>query len=378
MENGVGSSAQTLSEQDGATVGQGVAVIPISGYTKGRRRGRGAGREEPVPDAFLAGPENQLIEMAVRAVLDGPSHRYNPLVFYGNSGTGKSHLAHGLAAAWQARRPRKRVEVIHAKDFARELLDAVEAQAIDDLRLRFRTADLVVFEQLELLAEHRAAQEELMATLDVLCAEGRQVVGTAHAAPGQLTGLLPGLKSRLCAGLTVPLSPPGPAARAALIERLAAQLDLAIDTSAVRLLADGLTGTVPELLGTLRQLQFDALNDRKRIDTEGVRCFLANRNNGSPPSIAEIAATTARCFSVTVADLKSPNRGRAVVTARDVAMYVARQLTGQSLQQIGQHFGRRDHTTVLHGCRKVELLMDRDPAIRETVETLLNKWNSTP
>jgi chromosomal replication initiator protein len=342
---------------------------------KGHRQRRGAGRKEPVPDAFLAGPENQLAEAAVRAVLDGPSPRYNPLVFYGNSGTGKSHLAHGLAAAWQARRPRKRVEVTHAKDFARELLDAVEAQAVDDLRLRFRTADLVVFEQLELLAEHRAAQEELMATLDVLLADGRQVVGTANAAPGQLAALLPGLRSRLCAGLAVPLSPPGPAARSALLERLAAAQDIAIDASAVRLLAEGVAGTVPELLGVLRQLQFDALSDGTRIGAEQIRRFLAARGSSSPPSIAEIAAATARCFSVSVSDLRSPSRARAVVTARDVAMYVARQLTGESLQRIGRHFGGRDHTTVLHGCRKVELLTDRDPAIRESVETLLRKWN---
>jgi len=356
-------------------VGEGVAAIPISGVAKGRRRARSAGRNEPVPDAFLAGPENRLAEAAVRAVLDGPSRRYNPLVFYGNSGTGKSHLARGLAAAWQARRPRKRVEVTHAKDFARELLDAIEAQAVDDMRLRFRTADLVVFEQLELLAEHRAAQEELMVTLDVLLAEARQMVGTAHAAPGQLTGLLPGLSSRLCAGLAVPLSPPGPAARSALLERLAAEQNITVDAPAVKLLAEGVAGTVPELLGTLKQLQFDASGDGERIDAEQVRRFLARRGSGSTPSMPEIAAATARRFSVTVSDLRSPSRARAVVTARDVAMYVTRQLTGETLQRIGRQFGRRDHTTVLHGCRKVELLMERDPAIRETVKTLLNKWN---
>jgi len=361
-------------------VGEGVAAIPISGVAKGRRRTQrpGAGRKEPVPDAFLAGPENRLAETAVRAVLDGPSRRYNPLVFYGNSGTGKSHLAHGLAAAWQARRPRKRVEVTHAKDFARDLLDAVEAQAVDDLRLRFRTADLVVFEQLELLAEHQAAQEELMATLDVLLAEGRQVVGTSHAAPGQLTGLLPGLSSRLCAGLAVPLTPPGLAARSALLKRVAAEQGVTIDAPAVRLLAEGIAGTVPELLGALKQLQFDTSSDGRRIGAEQVRQFLARRGSGSPPSIAEIAASTAQCFSVTVSELRSPSRARAVVTARDVAMYVARQLTGESLQRIGRHFGRRDHTTVLHGCRKIELLMDRDVAIRETVDTLLKKWNGVP
>jgi len=359
-------------------VGEGVAAIPISGRTKGQHRRRGAGRREPVPDAFLAGPENRLAEAAVRAVLDGPSPRYNPLVFYGNTGTGKSHLAHGLAAKWQARRPRKRVEVTHAKDFARELLDAIEAQAVDDLRLRFRTADLVVFEQLELLAEHRTAQEELMATLDVLLAEGRQVVGTAHAGPGQLTGLLPGLRSRLCAGLAVPLSPPGPAARAALLERLAAEQDVAVDASVVRLLAEGVAGTVPELVGALRQLQFEASSDGGRISAEQVRRFLTARGSSSPPSMAEIAAATARSFSVTVSAMRSPSRARAVVTARDVAMYVARQLTGESLQRIGRHFGGRDHTTVLHGCRKVELLRDRDPAIRETVQTLLKKWHPVP
>jgi len=357
-------------------VSEGVAAIPIAGLMKGHRRQRGARRKGPVPDAFLAGPENRLAEAAVRAVLHSPSSRYNPLIFYGSSGTGKSHLALGLAAAWQARRPRKRVEVTQAKNFARELLDAVEAQAVDDLRLRFRRADLVVFEQLERLAEHRPAQEELIVTLDALVSEGRQVVGTAHAAPGQLGSLLPGLRSRLCSGLAVPLSPPGPAARLALLEQFAAKQDVVLDALGVRLLAEGVAGTVPELLGALRQLQLDASTDGASIGTEAVQRFLAARDGAEPPTIAGVTAAAARAFSVTVSELKSPSRSRAVVTARDVAMYVARQLTGTSLQQIGRHFGGRDHTTVLHGCRKIELLRERDPAIRETVEALLKKWQA--
>ncbi len=352
-------------------MGDGVVAIPVSGNMKVGRRRPGAEESAPVSSPFLAGPENELVEAAVSAVLDGPSSRYNPLLFHGPTGTGKSHLTRGVAAAWRSRR--QRVEYITAKDFARGLVEAHEAQAVDDWRERFRTADLLAIEALELLARHPAAQQEMIATLDVLLRDGGQVVATANVPPEQLRDLLPGLRSRLSSGLSVPLCPPGPATRMALLERIAARGEVPLDPSAAQLLADGLTGTVPEVIGALRQLELQAYVDGERIRLPAAKRFLAELG-GAAPSLGEIAMATARHFSVARSDMRSPSRVRAVVTARDVAMYLSRQLTGKSLQQIGRYYGGRDHTTVLHGCRKIEQLVQQDPTIRDTVESLQKKW----
>ena len=178
------------------------------------------------PCHFFAGPENRLVEVAVRSVVEEQINGYNPLVFYGPSGTGKSHLAHGLAAAWKARDRRQRVVCTTAVDFARELADAIETQGVDEFRAKHRGAALLVVEDLGMLATRKSgklnAQEELIHTLDALVAEDRWVVVTASAAPAALPGILPALQSRLTAGLLIPLAPPGVEARLAIFEQLAA------------------------------------------------------------------------------------------------------------------------------------------------------------
>ncbi|MBU4398624.1 MAG: ATP-binding protein, partial [Planctomycetes bacterium] len=196
----------------------GVIDIPLPGRTLHSTAEQGGG---VASGNFLAGPENRLVEVAVRSVVEERVNGYNPLVFYGPSGTGKSHLADGIAAAWRDRHRSRRVVRTTAVDFARELAEAIETQAVDEFREKHRRADLLIVEDLGRLVTRRSeklnTQEELVHTLDALLAEGRWAVVTASAAPTELPGLLPALQSRLCGGLAVPLSPPGPEARLALL-----------------------------------------------------------------------------------------------------------------------------------------------------------------
>lgn len=342
------------------------------------------------PGHFLVGPENRLVEVAVRSVLaerqqescpTAPTEDlasiaccYNPLVFHGPSGTGKSHVAQGLAAAWKARNRPQRVVVTTAVDFARELSDAIESQAVDEFRKKYRTAGLLVFEDLGQLATRKSgklsAQEELIHTLDALLAEERWVVVTASAAPVELPGLLPVLQSRLSAGLTVPLAPPGREVRLAVLKQLAALRDVELPEPVAQVLAEGISGTVPELAGVLMQLAMPNGFGTEPIDLRAARRYLAQRNNQPQPSVHEIAVATAKHFSLRLNDLKSPVRRRALVTARGVAVYLARHCGGESLQEIGRYFGGRDHTTVMHSCRRTEQMLDSDPSIHEAVERL--------
>lgn len=348
------------------------------------------------PCHFLVGPENRLVEVAVRSVLaempDRPPNSpsaacyYSPLVLHGPSGIGKSHVAQGLAAVWKTRNRRQRVVVTTAVDFARELTDAIESQAVDEFRKKYRTAGLLVFEDLGQLATRKSgklnAQEEFIHTLDALLAEERWVVVTASAAPVELPGLLPALQSRLSGGLMVPLAPPGREARLAVLQQLAALREVELPEPVAEVLAEGISGTVPELAGALMQLAMPkGLGPNgfgaEPIDLRAARRYLAQRNNKEQPSVHEIAVATAKHFSLRLTDLKSPVRRRALVTARGVAVYLARHCGGESLQEIGRYFGGRDHTTVMHSCRRTEEMLDSDPSIHEAVERLRKElWKS--
>jgi chromosomal replication initiator protein len=315
---------------------------------------------------FLAGPENGLIGVAVSALLDELTPRYNPLVICGPSGTGKTHLARGLAAkrllACQA--GDGRVVFVSGADFARLLHDAITADATASFRERFRGASLVILDDLTQLATKRVAQQEVIHTLDAVIDAGGQVVVTSRAMPSRIVGLSTALASRLAGGLTVTLSPPSAAARLALIERFASLRRIALPHPAARTLADGLDATAPELSGALAELQMRAQLDGAAIDTNRVRRFLADRRSRLRPKLKTIASLAAKHFGLRIGDLRGSSRRRAVVEARGAAIHLARQLTGKSLEEIGRYFGGRDHTTVLHSLETTEARLRNDPAIR--------------
>ncbi len=314
---------------------------------------------------FVIGPENRLVAAVAEAFFQGRSQHYSPLVIYGPSGSGKSHLAQGLARWWRTARPADSVLLTGGAELAREYAGALERQQLTEWRTALRRHGLLVIEDLGQLAGKGPAQQELVQLLDDWSGSEAMVVVTARGLPQQLSALLAALRSRLSAGLAVPLALPGADARRAILERLAQARGLALPKGVLQSLSGGPSVSVPALRGAI--LQLDLAQRSGELDADGLRRFVAQRPRSRQISLRDITAATARHFGLKMADLKSPSRRQAVVTARGIAIYLARLLTPHSLEQIGDYFGGRDHTTVLHGQRRTEKLMKRDPATRHAV-----------
>lgn len=344
---------------------------------------------------FIAGPENRLAGLAVRSVIERAASETaandcSPLVLYGPAGSGKTHLARGLAAWWQqqhtvsvaqptaengasqttASSASRHVLCLSGAEYAQQYAAAVDVGKVDAWRNRCRRLSLLVLEDIGQLAGKSAPQRELWHTLDALAQRGALVVVTARSLPSQSPNLLAALRSRLAAGLCVPLSLPGSSARRVLVERLAAARGLALPKRAAQTLADGLTLSAPALLGTLMELEMLAQQEGQPLSADRVRRYVASYGRGEPLSMRDIAAAVAKYFRLKLADLKSASRQQSLVTARGVAIHLARQLTDLSLEQIGAYLGGRDHTTVLNGLRRTEKLVQSDPAVRQATGDL--------
>lgn len=346
-------------------------------------------------DTFLVGPENRLLGAMLTMALGAErgaentatrADWYRLLVLHGPTGCGKTHLAHGLADWWSRQHPREKVVYCHGSEFAQDYAAAVDASREDTWRGEQRSARLFALDNIDELSTKPAAQRELAAMLDALADEQAMVVITAPQHPLQIDRLSAALRSRLAGGLLVPIAPAGDAVRIAIASRFAEARSWSIDPRLLRQLAERSAPSLGELFSVLMELDVrhshamphDELHPtqgqpprRQASDLNTVAAqLLAERDSRPTPSMRDIALAVCRCFGFTLAELKSPVRRQSLVAARNVAMWLTRELAGKSLQEIGRYFGGRDHTTVLHGCRQAALLSQRDPSARQAIAEL--------
>jgi len=346
------------------------------------RQGRLAGLQERFSfDSFVAGPSNEFAFAVARRVATWSDGHFNPVVFHGPYGFGKTHLLNALA--WEAMKnaPEKRVVYLTAERFTSTFVRALQDKQTAAFKDELRNADLLLIDDAHFVAGKTQTQEELFHTLIALVEDGRRVVLTADRSPTELTDMEPRLRSHLQAGLVCGIEPADRALRVNILERklqtLARQGGFLPSARAevMQFLADRFTDSVRELEGALNTLIARVGGDVARLSLDEAQAILRPHLSVTERKVTvdQIQKMVAEHYNLKQADLISERRARAVARPRQVAMWLAKQVTVRSLPDIGRRFGGRDHTTVLHAVRRIDQLKNEDPTIARDVDVLLRK-----
>jgi chromosomal replication initiator protein len=332
-------------------------------------------------DSFVAGPSNEFAFAVARRVASWSDGHFNPVVFHGPYGFGKTHLLNALA--WEAMRnePTKRVVYLTAERFTSTFVKALQDRQTAAFKDDLRNADLLLIDDVHFVAGKTSTQEELFHTLIALVEDGRRVVMTADRSPTEISEMEPRLRSHLQAGLVCGIEPADRALRLGILERklqtLAQQGRFlpSAKPEVMQFLADRFTDSVRELEGALNTLVARVGGEVARLTLDEAQTILRPHLscNERKVTVDQIQKVVSEHFGLKQADLISERRARAVARPRQVAMWLAKQITTRSLPDIGRRFGGRDHTTVLHAVRRIESLKAEDPAIARDVDVLLRK-----
>lgn len=326
---------------------------------------------------FVVGKPNELAHAAARRVAEGGPVGFNPLFLYGGVGLGKTHLMHAIAHDYGMRHPASQVLYLSAEQFMYRFVQALRESTIMDFKGMFRNVHMLMVDDVQFIAGKDSTQEEFFHTFNALVDQGKQIVISADRAPAEIKGLEERIKSRLSCGLIVDLHPTTYELRLGILQSKteafrAQQADLQIGTGVLEFLAHRITTNVRVLEGALQRLFAHASLLRREITLEVAQECLADilRTNDRKISIDDIQRKVAEHYNIRLADMVGPKRARNIARPRQIAMYLSKQLTSRSLPEIGRRFGGRDHTTIMHGIRKIEELLSEDKAIAEDVAML--------
>ncbi len=328
-------------------------------------------------DSFVVGKPNELAHAAARRVAEGGPVTFNPLFLYGGVGLGKTHLMHAIAHELQTRQPHLRVLYLSAEQFMYRDVQALREQQIMDFKEIFRSVDVLMVDDVQFIAGKDSTQEEFFHTFNALVDQNKQIVISADRAPGEIKGLEERIQSRLQCGLVVDLHPTDYELRLGILQKKAEyyrQQYKGLDLSAgvLEFLAHRITTNVRVLEGALTRLFAFASLVGREITLELTQDCLADilRASDRKLTIEEIQRRVAEHYNIRLSDMIGPKRLRTIARPRQVAMYLAKQLTPRSLPEIGRRFGGRDHTTIMHGVRKIEELMATDSQLSDDLQRL--------
>jgi chromosomal replication initiator protein len=373
----VGTRAGALPEAANAPVANGMGGV--LGAQPGKPR-RGAptvigGRIAPefTFDSFVEGKSNQLAKAAAIQVAGNPGRSYNPLFIYGGVGLGKTHLMHAVANKIKEHNADARIAYVHSERFVSDMVKALQHNTINDFKTAYRTLDALMIDDIQFFAKKDRSQEEFFHTFNALLESQQQVILTCDRYPKEVDGLEERLKSRFGWGLTVAIEPPELETCVAILMSKAAIANVDLPEEVAFFVAKRIRSNVRELEGALKRMvatsHFTGRAITLEFTKEALRDLLALQEK--LVTVENIQKTVAEYYKIRIADLLSKRRSRSIARPRQVAMALAKELTNYSLPEIGDAFGGRDHTTVLHACRRVKELRESERRIGEDYMNLL-------
>ncbi|RMF12916.1 MAG: chromosomal replication initiator protein DnaA [Candidatus Dadabacteria bacterium] len=324
-------------------------------------------------EAFVPGSSNQFAHASCLAVSEHPGARYNPLFLYGGVGLGKTHLLHATGHAIFSANNNVRVLYLSSEQFMNEVVNAIRFERIDELRHRFRNqCDLLLIDDIQFLSGKERTQIEFFHIFNALYERGKQIVLTSDCVPREIPALEERLRSRFECGLIADIQPPEFEHRLAILRKKAADLGLRIPDDVLTFLATYIQSNVRELEGALTRLSAKASFEGRPVDVDFARRVLGDLIELTTPGVSadRILKVVAELHHLRVSDLRGRSRKKNIARPRQIAMYLCRQLTDLSLPEIGQRFGGKDHTTVLHSVRKIEQLRQEDPELDTLIQGL--------
>ena len=323
--------------------------------------------------SFVEGKSNQLARAAASQVGENPGKSYNPLFIYGGVGLGKTHLMHAVGNAILENEPDARVSYVHSERFVSDMVKGLQHNTISDFKRAYRSLDALLIDDIQFFAGKERSQEEFFHTFNALLEGQRQIILTCDRYPKEVNGLEERLKSRFGWGLTVAIEPPELETSVAILISKAEAEGIELPDEVAFFIAKRIRSNVRELEGALRRVianyRFTGRTINLDFAKEALRDLLALQER--LVSIENIQKTVADYFKIRVGDLLSKKRSRSIARPRQIAMALAKELTNHSLPEIGDAFGGRDHTTVLHGCRRIESLRETDKRVDEDYTNLL-------
>ncbi|MFI3245115.1 MAG: chromosomal replication initiator protein DnaA [Ferrimonas sp.] len=329
-------------------------------------------------DNFVEGKSNQLARAAATQVANNPGGAYNPLFLYGGTGLGKTHLLHAVGNGIIKNKPNAKVVYMHSERFVQDMVKALQNNAIAEFKRYYRSVDALLIDDIQFFANKDRSQEEFFHTFNALLEGNHQIILTSDRYPKEIDGVEDRLKSRFGWGLTVAIEPPELETRVAILMRKAEESDIHLPDEVAFFIAKRLRSNVRELEGALNRVIANANFTGRSITIDFVREALRDllALQEKLVTVDNIQKTVAEYYKIKVADLLSKRRSRSVARPRQVAMALAKELTNHSLPEIGDAFGGRDHTTVLHACRKIEQLKEESHDIKEDYANLIRTLSS--
>ena len=331
-------------------------------------------------DTFVVGNSNRFAHAASLAVAEAPARAYNPLFIYGGVGLGKTHLMQAVGHYAIEHNPGSKVVYVSSEKFTNDLINAIGKKAMVEFRDRYRNVDVLLVDDIQFVAGKESTQEEFFHTFNALYESNKQIVMSSDRPPKEIPTLEERLRSRFEWGLTTDIQPPDLETRIAILRKKAATEHLEIPEEVLSYIANRIHSNIRELEGALNRVVAVASLSRRDITVETAEEALKDivgSHRQKQITIDTIQNVVANHYSIKVAEMKSKKRTRAVTFPRQVAMYLSRDLTDASLPRIGEEFGGRDHTTVLHACDKIQRLLQKNPTLQREISELTQELQNS-